>query len=119
MIIRKDKGLRYSEYILDTVNNYLEDEKDIYGRVETFYNCREQGYVLEIHNEKDYNKSVCIWIYAHRNSDEPTITWEETRIPMEAANMYTEESWLERTKTFEYVENAADEVVNIINDYIK
>lgn len=100
MAIYKNKGIIYSECIMDYVSYMMADNGNIIAGAETFYNCREQGYVLRFHNE-NYDKHLCVWIYAHRNSDEPTITWDSIAFPEEGANMYNQESWEERTKTFE------------------
>ena len=115
MIIYKDKGLIYSEYILQQLIYFIDNE-NILGKVETFYNCRELGYLLRIH-DKDYKKGLCIWIYAHRNSDEPTITYEEKMYPSESNNMFTEDAWLNNTFTYENVEKASEKAQEIINNY--
>lgn len=119
MDILKDKGFKYGDYIIATIGNYFSDENSIYTRVEAFYNCREQGYVLEVHDNEDYNKSVCIWICAQRNSDKPMVVWEESILPKEQANMFTEESYNQRYETFDYIEQASEKVINIIKEYFK
>lgn len=107
MTITKNRGIKYSEYIIETINYYFSDEDKIYSHIETFYNCREMGYVLEIHSNEEYDKNICIWIYAQRNSDDPAITWSETRLPQESANMFSEEDYKERTKNFNDVTSAS------------
>ena len=98
MNVFKNKGITYSNYIVDRISQYFADNNDLVMNIETFYNCREQGYVLRVHNrECDYNKALCIWVYAQRNSDNPTITWEEIYMPKESANMFTEDSYINRT----------------------
>ena len=119
MNITKNRGIKYAQYVLENVSDYYTDNNDIRMSVETFYNCREQGYVLEVRSEKDYSKNICIWVYAQRNSDEPTITWEDAMIPTENANMFTEESYEERTKTFSSVDEASREVINGIKEYFE
>ena len=103
----KDKGIVYGNYIIDRLGVYLNENIGI--KVETFYNCRELGYVLRAHN-KDYSKKVNIWIYAHRNSDEPTITWGQE---LKADNMFTENEWINYTKSYSNINDAFDKVVSI------
>ena len=118
MVTLKNHGIRYSEYVIDAINKRYADETRIGASYETFYNCREMGYVLRVHDE-DYEDCICIWIYGQRNSDEPTITWEETIIPMENANMFNEESYYERTKTFNNVDDASEYAIDIIEEHFK
>ena len=119
MTITKQRGIKYSEYIIDTINTYFSDDNSIYASIETFYNCREQGYVLRIHSEEDYSKAICMWIYAQRNSDDPSITWEETIIPNKTANMFTEDSYRNRTLYFNNVLEASMKAIDIIKEYFK
>lgn len=118
MIIYKDKGLIYSEYVLQDIA-YNTDLKDITCRVETFYNCREMGYVFIFHNE-EYNKHLLIWVYAHRNSNEPTIAYDTGKtLPTQPANMFTEEVWHFKTDTFDTIEKASERVQEIISNYFE
>lgn len=112
-MIYKNKGIIYSQYILDYLNNYLEVKKDI--SIETFYNCREQGYLLNVYLVN--GTPLRIWLYAQRNSDKPTITYK--RGYTDADNMFDEESWLNTTKTFNTVEDAADETLKLIEKYVE
>lgn len=109
-MIYKDKGLIYSEYIL----NFLQyrdvlQEKKLTCYVETFYNCREQGYVFNIYDE-NYGNKLFIWVYAHRNSDEPTIVYGKDK---QADNMFTEEEWGNQ-KSFNNIDDAVDYIEKII-----
>lgn len=108
-MIYKDKGLVYSEYIIDFLRrSCMIDEKKLSIKAETFYNCREQGYVLYVRNEKF--ETIYVWIYAHRNSDEPTIVWGKE---IEGANMFTEEEW-EKQKVFRNIDDAVQYTEEII-----
>ena len=118
MKIYKNKGIIYSETILSFLNNRLIDNDDLEITVETFYNCREVGYVLRIHDEF-YKKSICIWTYANRWSDEPTISYDYINLPKEEANMYDEETWNERTITFKNCEDVVEKIVEIVEEYFK
>ena len=119
MVILKNKGFKYGDYILEEISNYFSEENSLHTRVEAFYNCREQGYVLEIHDNEDYNKSICIWICAQRNSDKPMVVWEESILPKENANMFTEESYYKRCETFDTIEQASEKTINTIRYYFK
>ena len=117
MNILKQRGIVIGDYIIGQVNHWFADDKDLDASVETFYNCREQGYVLEVHSDKDFNKSICIWICAQRNSDAPMIVWEETYIPKENANMFTEDSYYNRNECFESIDEAVKRTIEIIEEY--
>ena len=118
MTIFNNKGINYSKYVIDEINYWFMDVDKIYARVETFYNCREMGYVLEVRdNDIDEDGAICIWICAQRNSDEPMIVWEETNIPKESGNMFTEESYLERNTTYHSIDDAVQGVKDIIKNY--
>ena len=110
-MIYKNKGISYSQFILDYLGNQL--DKDIKVGVNTFYNCREQGYCLDIHNA-DYSKGITMWIYAQRNSDLPTITYKPAITLTESGNSFDEESWRERTKSYEDLMEASHEALKII-----
>ena len=118
MTITKNKGIKYSEYIIETVATYFSDNNNIRASVETFYNCREQGYVLRVSDNENYNKAICIWIYAQRNSDSPTITWDYIYMPKEDANMFDEESWLERTFSGN-MDAVSMKTIDVIKDYFE
>lgn len=111
MNLYKNKGITYAQCILESLLNYAEVD-GLTAFVETFYNCREQGYMVKVENERG-TKKIYMWFYAHRNSDEPTITWSYERTSFD--NMYDEESWTERTETY----TSTDEVVIKANDLIK
>lgn len=111
-MIYKDKGLIYSEYVLSFMNrDDIITDKKLWVSVETFYNCREQGYVFNVHNESWSNK-IYIWVYAHRNSDEPTIVWGKE---IDGNNMFNEEEW-NNQKTFNNIDNAVEYVEKIIKE---
>lgn len=116
MNIIKNRGLNYSEYILGLFGNTFADYTDLGVSVETFYNCREMGYVLRVHDEDDYNKAMCIWVYAQRNSDDPTITWDYISLPQEEANMFNEESYYNRTFSGDITE-VGTKAVEVVKDY--
>lgn len=118
MNVYKNKGLTYSNYLLDRISQYFIDDNKLSMRVETFYNCREQGYVLRINEVEDYNKALCIWVYAQRNSDDPTITWDYIIMPKENANMFNEESYINRTLSGN-VDEVTMKAIDIIKEYFE
>ena len=111
MNIYKNKGIGISQYFLDILSNRL-DRKDIQASVEVFNNCREQGYIIRISTE-DYTirKGLTFYIYAQRNSDKPTMTWEDK---LSYNDMYSEEAYRERTISKESVEELADTAIAIV-----
>lgn len=111
-MIYKDKGIIYSNYVLDNLSNIVK-EKELIVMVETFYNCREMGYVFNIHNE-EYTDKLYIWVYAHRNSDKPTIVYGKTT---DGNNMFNEEQW-EKQETFEDINKAVEYVEEVIRENI-
>ena len=116
MTILKNCGINYANYILDALSNYYADEEKMYIHVETFYNCREQGYVLTFRNNDDFSKAVNIWVYGQRNSDEPTISWGKEK---EFDNMFTEETYRNQTMTFDTIEKAINEIKEIVKNYME
>lgn len=114
MTILKNKGIAYANYVLDMLSNYYADEDSFYIHVETFYNCREQGYVLTFRHNEDFSKELNIWVYGQRNSDEPTISWGKD---IKHDNMFTEETYRNRTTTFDSIEKAVNSVINRVNSF--
>ena len=112
-MIYKNKGIKYGEYILNDLSYYLDESQQLRISVETFYNCREQGYLLNVYNE--FNLLSQIWVYAQRNSDEPTITYNNSgKYSIESGNRFDEDSWLNRTKSFDNIDKASKYVLDLI-----
>ena len=114
MTILKNRGITYANYALDMLSNYYADEERLYIHVETFYNCREQGYVLSFRHNEDFGKQLNIWVYGQRNSDKPTISWGED---INHDNMFTEETYRNRTTIYDNVEKAVEGVVRRVSLY--
>ena len=55
-----------------------------------------------------------IWLYAQRNSDEPTITYKKGVSYNEEGNRFDEDSWLKRTKSYSDIFEASRELVKLI-----
>ena len=119
MEIRKYNSIKTSERIFSYLEDELECRPDIKisGLLEVFYNCREQGYSLRLHNI-DYSKNMIIWAYGHRNSDQPTITFNYEYFIKELP-MFSEDDYRKRTKTFETEKEAAELLASLIVDYFK
>jgi hypothetical protein len=113
-MIYKNKGIIYSQFVLEYVNNNLENNNIKMVGVDTFYNCREQGYCLTVYN-KDYVGLLTIWIYAQRNSDEPTMTYKLGTSANGMGNSYDEESWIERTKSYSDIFELCKDLLELIN----
>lgn len=123
MSIRKIRSIRISELIFNIVLDKLADYEDdfkVEGHLEVFNNCREQGFVLSLSNS-DYSKGMHIWAYGQRNSDGPTITWDYNKMfsVTEQWNMYSEDSYRNKTEYFEGVEEAAEFAFKIIKSYFQ
>lgn len=109
MTIYKNKGIIYSNTILELL---LNGDLEEHIAVDTFYNCREQGFRLWVRDNDDYSDIISIWVYANRNSDKPTITWTTQFV---SSDMFDEDSWANRTESF----NTCDEAVTRIEELIK
>lgn len=110
MTIYKNKGIIYANTILELLQNADIKEHVV---VDTFNNCREQGYKIKLRNPEDYDYFITIWIYAHRNSDRPTITWTPKA---NYSEVYDEESWTQRTESFNSCEEAVNRIEKLINE---
>ena len=98
----KNKGIIYAEAVASWLGNWEVD-----GWIETFNNCREQGYILRLENN-----TVTVYVYAHRNTDKLTISWDEGY----GDRMYSEDAYYNRTISFDTVEQAVDKIMKIIED---
>lgn len=115
MKVYKNKGITYSNLIVDCLANY--EIKDVYGMaIDTFYNCREQGYKITIHDEDGFRTILTVWTYAQRNSDKPAITWKKGSL---TSNVYDEESWEQRTEEFNNPIDAAIRIADLIKENLK
>ena len=113
------RTIRVSQRIFDMVMEKIEyKEEDGYvikGSLETFNNCREQGYFANIYgNEKNEYKDLYIWVHENRNSDNIVVRWQTTY--PEDMGMFSEDTYRNRSKYFSY--NEEHQVVNFIMDLI-
>lgn len=113
------RTIRVSQRIFDMVMEKIEykeeDGYEIKGSLETFNNCREQGYFANIYgNEKNEYKDLYIWVHENRNSDNIVVRWQTTY--PEDMGMFSEDTYRNRSKYFNY--NEEHQVVNFIMDLI-
>ena len=124
MAFDKIRSIKVSERVFDIVGEYLTAEKDgdyikIDGYLETFNNCREQGYVLRV-DSCDYNNKnrttdvIYIWVYENRNSDDIVVAHQFNDYPHNG--MFSDETYEKRRKYFDYghYQEAADYIEKLI-----
>ena len=126
MGFRKIRTIQVSERVFDLVCEYLDNEATenyvkIYGYLECFNNCREQGYVLHVSsndwdNENKTKTDLVIWAFEARSSDEIVVSWQ-TEYPHNG--MFSEETYKERRKYFHYneLQKAADFIIDLVKDH--
>lgn len=123
MGFRKIQTIQVSERVFDLVCNQLdlyasEYDVKISGYLETFNNCREQGFVLTTSTtdyDGDHTEGLFhTWAFEDRHSDSIVVA-HQTEYPNNG--MYDEETWRERRKFF--APGAYDAAANYMFDLIK
>lgn len=108
--IEKNNGLLYSEIIFQSLKlRSYELNNNIF--VESFDNCREQGYVFTVHGKVAKHIAVC----EHRNTDMIRIfVYSKCRFP---SNLFENDS-VEQDKCFSIskINDAVDFIINQVND---
>ena len=107
------------DMVMQKIANREEDGYVIKGSLNTFNNCREQGYYANIYgNEKNGYKDLYIWVHEQRNSDEIVVRWQETY--PEDKGMFSEDTHKNRTKYFHYNEEhrVADYIMQLIMEHL-
>ena len=106
---------RIFDMVMECIDNANECKYDIRGFLNTFNNCREQGYYADIYGleQNDY-QNLYIWVHEHRNSDAIVVRWSTSQ--PEDNGMYSEDTYNNRSKYFNYDEE--HDVVNFIMDLI-
>ena len=129
MGFRKVRSIKVSERVFDIVCEELDLEQTenyikIDGWLETFNNCREQGYVLTVStsdfdNENRTKDNLYIWASEARSSDEIVVSWQ-TEYPYDRG-MFSEDTYENRQKYFHYnqLQEAADFIVNLVKEHFK
>lgn len=74
MAISKVRTIKVSERVFDLVDEQIEmmneDDWNLGGYLETFYNCREQGYCAHIYDKDDFSRdNLYIFAFEARSSD--------------------------------------------------
>ena len=118
------RTVNVSRRVFDLVDESLEYEKEnglkVMAWLETFNNCREQGFYLTVVNDSDKRGIPIIYIWAHecRNSDDIVVRWQNE---YPDNGMFNEETYKSRTKYFHCDEehNAADFIVSLILERFK
>ena len=118
MKVFKNRGIIYAQTFLDLLNYRVEDN-NIGCSVESFNNCREQGFIIRVHSEDsryDLSKGLTFYVYNNRWSDEPSITWEDKET---FDTLYSEEAWSERTYTSSNIEDIVIKASELIENKLK
>ncbi len=110
-------SIRVSERVFDILADYI-DTDEFEGYLQTFNNCREQGYYLAI-SKKNYKpfKQLYIWAFECRNSDNIVVI---TSHEIPDNGMFDEEAYKNR-KLFRYngYFEACDYIKKIIENEFK
>jgi hypothetical protein len=126
MGFNKIRTIRVSERVFDIVCEELDNEQTgnyikVDGWLETFNNCREQGYVLhmdstDFESDKRTKENLYIWAFEARSSDEIVVSWQ-TEYPNNG--MFSEETYKERRKYFHYdeLQKAAKFIIDLVKEH--
>lgn len=115
----ESNGLKLSMKIFDKVKKQLKDkELDKYVLVDTFYNCRESGFVYKVYESTKYEYSLCVWTYENRNSDDIVLLASTNPKHCDFNNVYTDEAYENCRRFFKYneINKVASELVKLIED---
>lgn len=126
MGFRKIKTVQVSERVFDLVCESLDNEQTnnnvkIDGWLETFNNCREQGYVLHLNstdfkNKKRTEENLYVWAFESRNSDDIVVSWQ---IDYPNNGMFSDETYKKRREYFRYngLQEAADFIIDLVKNH--
>ncbi len=125
MSFRKIRSIQVSEEVLNRVCYELDIYQGEYGVkvdgwLETFYNCREQGFCLytdsiDFDNPEKTKDHLYIWVFQHRNGDSIGVAWQ-TEYPSDGK--YSEDTYKNRIKYFEY-NQIVEAYQFIVNELVK
>ena len=109
MLFEKCRGLIIAEAVLNAVALWAEEKEfSLAFRVEAFNNCREQGLIL--YASRDFETKLTVYVYNHRNTDKPTVTFEYCY----GDSIYSKEAWQYRTMQFDGIWGAVNFICNLI-----
>lgn len=112
MITRKVNSILVSKEVFNMLERMygirLEGAK-LSGCLNTFFNCREQGYVLHISNEdrisgSDNYEMLSIWVFEHRSSDNIIVIVSDDYKNMYDDADYDNKQWFNATEANKAVE---------------
>ena len=125
MSFRKVRSVQVSEAVLNKVCDTLdifasEDEVKISGWLETFNNCREQGFMLRVgttdyDNKNHTQREFFVWACEARRSDNILVVCSTDRPSIN--NCFSEEDYEKRSQRFE--SNQTHEAAQFILKKIK
>lgn len=117
-MINKINSIRVSERVFDILGghlDYLKDNSDydMDYYLQTFNNCREQGYYLTFYCN---GKFLYVWAYENRNSDNIVVV-KSDKYPTNNG-MFDDEAWENRID-FPYngEHTAAEKILKMIKEY--
>ena len=121
MGIYKYNSIKVSERVFDMVADQIDWINDngnkLSGYLQTFNNCREQGFYLTISDDDFDNENrvkgfLCVWVFEHRNSDDIVVVSQE-EFPQ--GSVFNDEAY-ESRKHFNYNQEheASDYIVKLI-----
>jgi len=130
-MITKVSGIRVSERVFSILDEFLQYETSnghkLYAYLQTFYNCREQGYYLtvaddDLDNPNRVQENLYIFVCEARSSDNILVVIQ-TEYP---DGHYSEDAWnnkdkFNNTNYFGYDEEhkAADFIYKKIKEFLK
>ena len=106
--MNKQIGIVYSEAIWSLVDAYLPSQIDNAIYLQTFNNCREQGFMTVI-----YDLDMVIWTFANRHTDQASVIIGTHKNIDNINMMYDEEAW-KNEKRFNTVDDAAHYIVKAL-----
>jgi len=117
------RSIKVSQRVFDLLGEKIENAEEegykITCYLNTFNNCREQGYYANVYgNEKTDYKDLFIWVHENRNSDNIVVRWQ-TEYP-EGKGMFSEDTYRNRSKYFSYDEEhqAVDFIWDLIVEHL-
>ena len=115
MTVEYQKGVRYSNAVVNRMEDILSaDYPGSHVYIETFNNCREQGYYISCSSMFGgyiaYDHTPCAWVYANRNTDELTVILGDITYKEPPNNMFNEEAW-RQAEQVSSVNTAADMIL--------
>lgn len=115
-----NKGIDYSQDVAEELDRLIyrrccAGHKAIEVYVDTFYNCREQGFVFTMLSD-EFSIACKAWVYAQRNSDALEVAFDsEPYGCFTNGNIYPERAW-RNSRQFKTCYDAANAIFNFFVD---